>query len=99
MIVLLLGLLKVWMESLFIIISNLVNVVFVNIVSFFCVFEFIYLRKNLTSQWYKQNHLYLGYSSNRAISDTKTGEKFDRHTKTNEISTFSYQETEMVSFK
>ena len=90
-------------KSLFIVLLNLVNVVFVNIVKFFCVFKFLltslYDEKILDFNDIKKIHLSLGYSSNRAISDTTTGEKFDRHTKTNEISTFSYQETEMVSFK
>ena len=90
-------------KSLFIVILNLVNVVFVNIVTFFCVFKFLltslYDEKILDLNDINKIHLSLGYSSNRAISDTTTGEKFDRHTKTNEISTFSYQETEMVSFK
>ena len=88
-------------ESLFIVILNLVNVVFVNIVTFFLKFLLtsLYGEKILDLNVINKIHLSLGYSSNRAISDTTTGEKFDRHTKTNEISTFSYQETEMVSFK
>ena len=90
-------------KSLFIVILNLVNVVFVNIVTLFCFFKFLltslYDEKILDLNDVHKIHLSLGYSSNRAISDTTTGEKFDRHTKTNEISTFSYQETEMVSFK
>ena len=76
---------------------------FLSILLPFCVSEFIlkslYDENIFDFDDINKLQLSLGYSSNRAISDTTTGEGFDRHTKTNEISTFSYQETEMVSFK